>query len=670
MVDEGSISTNSEPVSLDSRQWAGAFHSSVLGKIFPSTPMRDVCQLIAKIQKSTLPTTAYIWNLYCKLTHPPKERQPDRESKTKRRLSRRDPTRPKQKKQMIFSQNRNNEVYAYLPTYDHVSNPQRTSTKRKLPAVDHAPSKKVTSLFPYINKNRLGSPQPVTLQQKPPLPRRNQPAQTANPRSSILECWGRLLHPPMKPLCPPPSLVKHQENVSPLSLPYNNPGSVRNYIQHQNKQRQLSSNNRKVAIEKQDGIELQRKRRKDYLANERQQEIYAMRRLLRPRPPSTVIQSYPPISSRPASPKLPPHSPQYEDPHHSPQEDSPANNYLQETVVSNAVTHHSVPNLSPTLSAEAKVALVEHFANSDRIRVAGNGQCLISAINTSRARLLLPILDPDHTRQLICDFYRFNAIGQAHIQRSDLNITTVTKAILEEWLDDTALYALTHLLNCSFTVYHILHQNTVCDGISISEISSTIPHPAPTSAPPHRINLLLKNSNHYDGLLDRGELLTPTSTISTSQLTKTSHQTCPLPIPKKLKLTDYFPSTEKPHHDLFCSKPKTSQAKSASRNKLAPPRKHHSQSQSIKRQIGHEDTHLVHPPNERPTCVSKLARSLHHTQPLHTHNQPDPTELPISEQFPASPISRTLYRPQGTPHEHPSRKRARDVSPHKPGGIT
>ena len=358
------------------------------------------------------------------------------------------------------------------------------------------------------------------------------------------------------------------------------------------------------------------------------------------------------------------------DSHHSLQEDSPANNYLQETVVSNAVTHHSVPNLSPTLSAEAKVALVEHFANSDRIRVAGNGQCLISAINTSRARLLLPILDPDHTRQLICDFYRFNAIGQAHIQRSDLNISTVTKAILEEWLDDTALYALTHLLNCSFTVYHILHQNTVCDGISISEISSTIPHPAPTSAPPHRINLLLKNSNHYDGLLDRGELLTPTSTISTSQLTKTSHQTCPLPTPKKLKLTDYFSPTEKPHHDLFCSKPKTSQAKSASRNKSAPPRKHHSQSQSIKRQIAHEDTHLVHPPNERPTCVSKLARSSHHIQPLHPHNQPDPTELPISEQCPASPISRTLYRPQGTPHEHPSRKRARDVSPHKPGGIT
>ena len=78
LIDTLDISTNSEPVSLDSRQWAGAFHSSVLGKIFPSTPMRDVCQLIAKIQKSTLPTTAYIWNLYCKLTHPPKERQPDR----------------------------------------------------------------------------------------------------------------------------------------------------------------------------------------------------------------------------------------------------------------------------------------------------------------------------------------------------------------------------------------------------------------------------------------------------------------------------------------------------------------------------------------------------------------------------------------------------------------
>jgi hypothetical protein len=267
----------------------------------------------------------------------------------------------------------------------------------------------------------------------------------------------------------------------------------------------------------------------------------------------------------------------------------------------------------------------------------------------------LPPLDPGHTRQLIIDFYTFNAIGQAAVQQSDQNITALSKAILEEWLDDKALYALTHILNCSFTVYHVIHHKTICDGISISKISAS------NQTPHHHINLFLYNSTHYDGLLAR-EGPRPSSPILTAcpNLPKSILQES-----KKRKLTDHFLPTPKPSHDP-CDKTKTPQPKTTSRSKTILPHSQHTQITGIKRKLLHDNTPEPH----------ATLKQLSHTAHQLTYCTPSiisaETPLPNSNHLcPASSNTSTNSQcPQGSPHMLHSRKRVRDVNPHTSGGVT
>jgi hypothetical protein len=79
---------------------------------------------------------------------------------------------------------------------------------------------------------------------------------------------------------------------------------------------------------------------------------------------------------------------------------------------------------------------------------------------------------------------------------------TLIHNLLHNWLDEDALFALPHILNCSFAIYHINDSAKNDDGTSFSQLTTIEKEQyLQRNDPPHTIQLLLENSTHFSPLL-------------------------------------------------------------------------------------------------------------------------------------------------------------------------
>jgi hypothetical protein len=113
----------------------------------------------------------------------------------------------------------------------------------------------------------------------------------------------------------------------------------------------------------------------------------------------------------------------------------------------NTTSRKVVPH-SESLTLAEIVKIVERSTNILAEDVDGDGLCLIHAIN--KVRELLSPIPIDTARKMIIDFYTTSLIGQQSGITSD-RISRLRTA----WLEDDAILALTHLLQCNIEVYNI-----------------------------------------------------------------------------------------------------------------------------------------------------------------------------------------------------------------------
>jgi hypothetical protein len=142
-----------------------------------------------------------------------------------------------------------------------------------------------------------------------------------------------------------------------------------------------------------------------------------------------------------------------------------------------------------------------------------DGHCFIYAINKVRSKLKLPELDIATICQRLIHFYTEDPIGTDEVLNDNRAPEKLYHNFLHNWLDENALFALTHILNCKFILYHINENARFDDGNSFTPLSSKTTRAR-----------LLTNSTHYEPLLvhDKVDPLTNPRKSQTSPPRKTT----------------------------------------------------------------------------------------------------------------------------------------------------
>jgi hypothetical protein len=147
------------------------------------------------------------------------------------------------------------------------------------------------------------------------------------------------------------------------------------------------------------------------------------------------------------------------------------------------------------LSLDEIVKIVERSTNTLAEDVEGDGLCLIHAIN--KAREPLQPIPKEIARKLITDFYATTLIGQ----QSGITAERILR-IQTDWLEDDAILALTHLLQCNIEVYNI-NTTRLKGSIDIALHQPEGSFNLPT------VKILLLNDVHFQALKDNSTASPP-----------------------------------------------------------------------------------------------------------------------------------------------------------------
>jgi hypothetical protein len=161
----------------------------------------------------------------------------------------------------------------------------------------------------------------------------------------------------------------------------------------------------------------------------------------------------------------------------------------QNTISRTAISH------SELLSLDEIVKIVERSTNTLAEDVEGDGLCLIHAIN--KAREPLQPIPKEIARKLITDFYATTLIGQ----QSGITAERILR-IQTHWLEDDAILALTHLLQCNIEVYNI-NTTRLKGSIDIALHQPEGSFNLPT------VKILLLNDVHFQALKDNSTASPP-----------------------------------------------------------------------------------------------------------------------------------------------------------------
>ena len=417
----------------DSRRWGGAFHFDLLNGLSTQEgkPLstREVRNLVAKIQKSTLPAAHFMWKTYCTIAH--------KDLKAANPFSNKPANLPKSpsksKRQTLLSRNStDNRMYAYLPKYDIPTCRERKAKKKSI---------QITPANQLLLPTFFHSKRPMTQTDIPAI----QPAKLmkhsnkqlrdhqSNPQSGIINCWlqsGRIpktsSHPPLPP--------QHANPKSPQApLPYTEPEAIKQFTEYRKQQSRTIANNRQQAEKTQQRVKTDQERRLQNRQKKIQETEYARLRFIR-RAQSATNATAPPTTAPSSQPST---------------NITDQSSYFEGftfTRTRNTISRRTIIQ-NHELSEDDRVKIVERITNATATNVAGDGLCLIHAIN--EARNPLPGIPKETAREKIISFYTETAIGQEAISSSGSDLQELISRLRTQWLDDDAIQALTHILQCN-----------------------------------------------------------------------------------------------------------------------------------------------------------------------------------------------------------------------------
>ena len=120
----------------------------------------------------------------------------------------------------------------------------------------------------------------------------------------------------------------------------------------------------------------------------------------------------------------------------------------------NVIRRENIPH-SRNASRQEKMETICQHANATVGTAAGDGHCLIHAINKVRSKLKFPEIDVTAIREQLVRFYTEDPIGVEGVRNENRTPEILIHNLLNDWLDEDALFALPHILNCRFAIYHI-----------------------------------------------------------------------------------------------------------------------------------------------------------------------------------------------------------------------
>jgi hypothetical protein len=478
----------------DSRRWAAVFHDDIIRSLYEkNTSTKEIIEILTHIQKHTIVGIHKIWKQYCEITH-----QPNEEDKTKARMKAKKPKRVvKPKTETPPDQPRGLTQYMITRDEENAVKYQRPYQHKKNPGL---------SLYTHTNPKRRRNQQkakPLNIQiNQPPIiqiNKINKLQYSLNPRQTVADTWLLVTHKNKeradKTVQPIPQI--HTQNrfskldVDELTLqggidiPYIHPQKIeaaKKQRQEQERQRRdRTQTNREDALNKQLKNSQKNQRNKEYLTrqhNNMQHRINKMK------------QHKEEIKYR----QLPTQElPQEETSHYR----------IHRHEISKVEYTKNISHSSITLDMKNYIQNITNKIAHGNPGTGGN--CLLLAINQYLQSTNHHPLDTSATRREMIQFYSSNPTGIS-IQNNMLDKTkhNIEKKLENEWLDEDALIALSHMYNIRFTVYQIITSNKPTIPVyksMISTINHSIDNTIENQQHLHEIHLLLHDTVHYEILL-------------------------------------------------------------------------------------------------------------------------------------------------------------------------